>query len=435
MPVPSGSLWLRAWKVAKRTRRRAIALTCVAIWLALFSLQRRFGVGPWNAAYESLRVFFLNGAYEPGAHGWDNVLAWVLRFLAPLLTLGALGELVEHFGLLHVHTFWFRLTGRKHVIVVGLGSVGLELAKHLRTRGHAVAAIERDAGAHTVDLARDEGIAVIIGDVGEDATLYAARVEKAAAIIATTGDDLVNLECGLAAGELAGSNLPCFVQVANRMLRNRLAKDRHVIPFSSYEWVAESLVTESFRSSEPTTSPGAHAVFVILGLGRLGGAVFERLAAKAMLRPDMQVFGFDKLERGELAAPYAALGERIAVELRDIREQGLPERLAPHQLGRDAHVHVLLCTDSDEENLRSALEVSQHFRGVDVKVLVRKVRERRIDRHEMHLDGGVQIVAFSSGVRDFLGRYSTADLLSAIKQARDVEASRSLRPSPTAAEA
>jgi hypothetical protein len=221
--------------------------------------------------------------------------------------------------------------------------------------------------------------------------------------------------------------------VTNRSLRNRLAQDGHVIPFSSYEWVAESLVTESLRSNEPKAPPSGDALFVVVGLGRLGGAVFERLAANAMMTPDMQVFGFDKEERGEWAAPYAALRERIAVERRDIREQGLPDRLAPHRLGRDSRVHVLLCTDSDEENLRAALEVSQHFRGVDVKVLVRKVRERRIDRHEMYLDGRVQVVAFSTGVRDFLGQYSTADLLSAIKQARDIEASRSLRASPTAA--
>lgn len=91
---------------------------------------------------------------------------------------------------------------RRHVILVGFGQVGFRLAQALRGRGVAVVAIERDAEAPSVRLARVAGIPVAIGRGDDREMLRRVGIEHCAAIAAVTSDDLVNVAVGLAAEDL-----------------------------------------------------------------------------------------------------------------------------------------------------------------------------------------------------------------------------------------
>jgi NhaP-type Na+/H+ or K+/H+ antiporter len=77
------------------------------------------------------------------------------------------------------------------VLVIGGGKVGRALAERLEDRGENVVLIERDI--ETVEVARNEGFAVHHGDGTDTDVLRSAGAENAKVVVATTGDDDVNL--------------------------------------------------------------------------------------------------------------------------------------------------------------------------------------------------------------------------------------------------
>ena len=92
--------------------------------------------------------------------------------------------------------------GRHHVVLVGFGQVGFRLAQALHGRGIAVIAIERDAEAPSVRLAKAAGIPVAVGRGDDREVLQRVGLGRCGAIAAVTSDDLVNVAVGLAAEDL-----------------------------------------------------------------------------------------------------------------------------------------------------------------------------------------------------------------------------------------
>jgi Trk K+ transport system NAD-binding subunit len=83
---------------------------------------------------------------------------------------------------------------RNHVLVVGLGQVGLRLCLELRRHGVPVLAIECDGTQHHVTIARRAGIPVIIGHGEDRALLEALGAPRARALAAVTSTDTTNIE-------------------------------------------------------------------------------------------------------------------------------------------------------------------------------------------------------------------------------------------------
>ncbi|MGI8801923.1 MAG: NAD-binding protein [Solirubrobacteraceae bacterium] len=86
-----------------------------------------------------------------------------------------------------------------HVVVVGLGQVGLRLCLLLRSLGIGVVAVERDAAAPAVQLARNYKIPVVIGPGGERTLLAKLSLDRARALAAITSDDGENIAITVAA--------------------------------------------------------------------------------------------------------------------------------------------------------------------------------------------------------------------------------------------
>ena len=89
-----------------------------------------------------------------------------------------------------------------HVVVCGLGTVGLRVAEQLCAAGVHVVAIERNPDSATFATARRLGMPIIRGDASEESSLLAASVRTARCIVAVTDDDVANLEAGLASRAL-----------------------------------------------------------------------------------------------------------------------------------------------------------------------------------------------------------------------------------------
>ena len=114
------------------------------------------------------------------------VLAFTAMFAAGLVNYLLSGR--------HVALVGRRVAPRSgHVVVVGMGQVGLRLAEELQALGIAVLGIEVNAHARSLQIARAKRMPVIVGDAASRATLKAARVDRAQALIAAGSAEWDNI--------------------------------------------------------------------------------------------------------------------------------------------------------------------------------------------------------------------------------------------------
>ena len=88
---------------------------------------------------------------------------------------------------------------RDHVVVVGLGQVGLRLCLVLRACGIPVIAIERDEEGELLGLAKRVGIPVLVGRGSDPSLMNRLSLPKARSVAAVTSDDLENIAVAMAA--------------------------------------------------------------------------------------------------------------------------------------------------------------------------------------------------------------------------------------------
>ena len=87
-----------------------------------------------------------------------------------------------------------------HVVVCGLGHLGLRTIEELRLRDEQVVGVGDDADADEALAASD--VRLVVGDQRLSRVLRQADVASASAIVLTGDDDLGNLDAALAATEL-----------------------------------------------------------------------------------------------------------------------------------------------------------------------------------------------------------------------------------------
>jgi Trk K+ transport system NAD-binding subunit len=86
-----------------------------------------------------------------------------------------------------------------HVVVVGLGQVGLRLCLLLRECGISVVAIDDQPDGENVGYARRLGLPVVIGRGADPSLLRRLSLDHALALAAVTADDLQNIKVALTA--------------------------------------------------------------------------------------------------------------------------------------------------------------------------------------------------------------------------------------------
>ncbi|GAB4181034.1 MAG: potassium channel protein [Coleofasciculaceae cyanobacterium] len=109
--------------------------------------------------------------------------------------------------------FWdaARVPARNHYIVCGLGGVGVQIVNQLHSHGHEIVVIERDLNNRFLNIVRAQGIPVIQGEASLSATLTAANIQRAEALLAVTSDDTANLQIALSTKSLV-PKLPVVVR-------------------------------------------------------------------------------------------------------------------------------------------------------------------------------------------------------------------------------
>ena len=88
---------------------------------------------------------------------------------------------------------------RDHVVVVGLGQVGLRLCLLLRACEIPVVAVEQDGKGENVGRAKEFGLPVVLGRGADQSLLRRLSLQKARAVAAVTANDLENISVAMTA--------------------------------------------------------------------------------------------------------------------------------------------------------------------------------------------------------------------------------------------
>ena len=140
-----------------------------------------------------------------GVYGTFSAVAMLATVvLTALFTAGLVDRLLEP---RFVHLLGPRSLPRKnHVVVVGIGQVGLRLCVALKAQGVPVVGVERQPHASHVEVARRLGVPVVIGDGSVRLLLERVRLDGSIALAAVGSDDLDNVAVAVAASAVSPSS-------------------------------------------------------------------------------------------------------------------------------------------------------------------------------------------------------------------------------------
>jgi Trk K+ transport system NAD-binding subunit len=94
---------------------------------------------------------------------------------------------------------------RGHVLVIGLGTVGLRVVRRLREAGRDVVVVDMSERNRHLGQVRALGVPVVTADGTLPEVLRSVRLATASAVAIMTSDDLANLETGLAVRDQLGA--------------------------------------------------------------------------------------------------------------------------------------------------------------------------------------------------------------------------------------
>ncbi len=189
-----------------------------------------------------------------------------------------------------------------HVILVGLGGVGLRVLERLVAAGERVVVLERDEDNRFLARARALDVPVVFGDSTVAASLDAVNLTKARAVAVLTSSDLANLETGLAVDELLGeraADVPVVLRVFDRNLA-------HTIESSfGFRWVRSTAALAAPWFVGAALGLDIHTTFYVdhqpMLIGRLTVAEAGGLRGKTMseLSARIRVIAIRRRDAGE----------------------------------------------------------------------------------------------------------------------------------------
>jgi Trk K+ transport system NAD-binding subunit len=343
-------------------RRIAFALGVLLAMLAASTVWLRLAYRPTGAAHisvldalyftvETVTTIGYGDFYFRGQTWWVETgaiglmlagAAFVAVFFALLTNIVVDRRIAESLGQQRVT----ELTG--HVLVIGLGAVGMQAVRQLVAAGRDIVVLEKDERNRHLGQARALGVPVVVADATQPEVLESVRLTRASAVAVLTSDDLANVETGLAVRDQLGPDR-ASTPVVLRIFDSQLARSvRHGFGFTSVRstealaapWFVGAalgldVLSTFYVGDEPLllarliVSPGGGLDGVaMLELGtRTRVLALRRAADRAILEhPPRRNTRFRPDDEAYLIGPYEEL---LTVLRRDRPSPGAPDSAAP----------------------------------------------------------------------------------------------------------
>jgi Trk K+ transport system NAD-binding subunit len=157
------------------------------------------GLGPWDSLYFTVLTAITGAQSEPTRGIVEQVAQVALTVgglaLIPLITALVVDAVVNARLALAVGRIY--VPRQDHVIVVGLGNVGIRVIRQLHDLGVEVVAVDKDPAARGAAVARQLDIPMIVADAAQEETLRLASVQTCQALVVLSTDDVTNLQAAL----------------------------------------------------------------------------------------------------------------------------------------------------------------------------------------------------------------------------------------------
>jgi voltage-gated potassium channel len=267
--------------------RWTILATTLAVGLAavLFAITPQTALGGrrpdvLTSLFGGWSALFGQPLYSPP----DTWYLVILHSVYPLLGVLLIGEGIVHLGMLMVsrrrgEKEWMRVmasTFKNHVVLCGMGRLGIRVLEQLLQQGREVVVVEKDESSSYVVQARATGVPVLIRDMTEDQALIDAGVPAATAIIVATNNDVANLEVALDARRMNPK-----IHVSVRLFDQRVAEKLQQVFTIDHAFSASALAA-------PAVAGMALGVKV-LSTCRIGGVA--HVAAEVRVAPGSALVG------------------------------------------------------------------------------------------------------------------------------------------------
>ncbi len=210
-------------------QRIGVGDSIYAGWMALLA-QPRFATCPW----------YLKAVYG----------------IYPVFGLTLIGEGVVRLALLIIskrqgEKEWMQVvasTYRDHVILCGLGHLGIRVLEQLVASNAATVVLERSAANPFLTAAKTMRVPVLIRDMKEDEALIDAGIEHAAAIVICTNHEMTNLEVAIDARRM-NPDIRVVMRLFEQQLASKIAGPLSIdAPFSSSSLAAPIIAAMAFKA-------------------------------------------------------------------------------------------------------------------------------------------------------------------------------------------
>jgi Trk K+ transport system NAD-binding subunit len=239
---------------------------------------------------------------------------------------------------------------RGHVLVIGLGAIGLRVVRQLHDAGREVAVIEKDEHNRHLRQVRALGVPVMIADATLPEVLASAKLAAASAVAVLTSDDLANLETGLAVRDQLGSrwhDTPVVLRIFDPQLAHSVKETfgfrnvRSTAALAAPWFVGAALGLDVLSTFWAGDEPLLVARLTVTPGGGLHGLQMNDLAARTrvlalrraadpsvLYHPPRRTTRFEPADEAYLIGPY---DELLTVLRRDRPSPGLadPAELTP----------------------------------------------------------------------------------------------------------
>lgn len=233
----------------------------LAILLALVLISGSFAFHEYYQQKLSyLRALYITYCLVFNEHLIDFPSHWLLQafyFLLPPFGFVVIVDGLVRFGY-HLLRFdetsdeWIRAMAKtysNHVVLCGLGRVGLRALEQLLKLGEDVVVLEMNPNNPNLAFARKHGVPVLIGNGREEGIMNDLHVSAAKSIILATDDDLSNLEMGLDARKI-NPTIRLVLRMFDQELAEKIRESFNIqLAFSTAAQSAPLIATSSADAS------------------------------------------------------------------------------------------------------------------------------------------------------------------------------------------